>query len=440
MAREGGGGGVAGGVGGKGVGWRWPRWLRIGFDLDSNNSPRGPALTTWKQRPQLVSIAFLAFLPPLLLVFAPSLCMTWGAGGLISSPTRDGEREKTLQVSRLVSRLRRPRGVAPLAYSHTLDIHDPAVQRPPVVLSDRLQGVGPVLEDDVRGPLRLAPLLEVNVKGLERSALPEELPEILVRDPKVQIGHKELHAVIHLVRRLVPGLGLGRGLELDIGQRLGALEIELSGNRTRFLSRTFPTICALLEMIFPCLFFVTFFLMVTVLTPVMAVAPPLVPLAFFFLPAAHSRVFQTPKQRKNVTLRSAMGALEIELSGNRTRFLSRTFRGGLCLGLRSSGRLLLVRLPVLFDHVVKRHPHTSLCVHTCQPTPTTRIQITSARVYSSLLCACCVRAIDFRLPSMPVVVGSIPLSSKSWSPARRASLPRFAERTTNCFSWFRPRP
>ena len=182
-------------------------------------------------------------------------------------------------------------------------------------------------------------------------------------------------------------------------------------------------------MIFPCLFFVTFFLMVTVLTPVMAVAPPLVPLAFFFLPAAHSRVFQTPKQRKNVTLRSAMGALEIELSGNRTRFLSRTFRGGLCLGLRSSGRLLLVRLPVLFDHVVKRHPHTSLCVHTCQPTPTTRIQITSARVYSSLLCACCVRAIDFRLPSMPVVVGSIPLSSKSWSPARRASLPRFAQLT-----------
>ena len=353
-AREGGGGGIAGGVGGKAVGWRWPRWLRIGFDLDSNNSPRGPALTTWKQRPQLVSIAFLAFLPPLLLVFAPSLCMTWGAGGVISSPTRDGEREKTLQVSRLVSRLRRPRGVAPLAYSHTLDLHDPAVQRPPVVLSDRLQGVGPVLEDDVRGPLRLAPLLEVNVKGLERSALPEELPEILVRDPEVQIGHKELHAVIHLVRRLVPGLGLGRGLELDIGQRLGALEIELSGNRTRFLSRT--------------------------------------------------------------------------------------FRGGLCLGLRSSGRLLLVRLPVLFDHVVKRHPHTSLCVHTCQPTPTTPTQITSARVYSSLLCACCVRAIDFRLPSMPVVVGSIPLSSKSWSPARRASLPRFAERTTNCFSWFRPRP
>ena len=74
--------------------------------------------------------------------------MTWGAGGVISSPTRDGEREKTLQVSRLVSRLRRPRGVAPLAYSHTLDLHDPAVQRPPVVLSDRLQGVGPVLEDD----------------------------------------------------------------------------------------------------------------------------------------------------------------------------------------------------------------------------------------------------------------------------------------------------
>ena len=300
-AREGGGGGIAGGVGGKAVGWRWPRWLRIGFDLDSNNSPRGPALTTWKQRSQLVSIAFLAFLPPLFLgfVFAPpSLCMTWGAGGVISSPTRDGEREKTLQVSRLVSRLRRPRGVAPLAYSHTLDIHDPAVQRPPVVLSDRLQGVGPVLEDDVRGPLRLAPLLEVNVKGLERSALPEELPEILVRDPEVQIGHKELHAVIHLVRRLVPGLGLGRGLELDIGQQLGALEIELSGNRTRFLSRTFPTICALLEMIFPCLFFVTFFLMVTVLTPVMAVAPPLVPLAFFFLPAAHSRVFQTPNKGK----------------------------------------------------------------------------------------------------------------------------------------------
>ena len=124
-----------------------------------------------------------------------------------------------------------------------------------------------------------------------------------------------------------------------------------------------------------------------------------------------------------------MGALEIALSGNRTRFLSRTFRGGLCLGLRSSGRLLLVRLPVLFDHVVKRHPHTSLCVHTCQPTPTTPLQITSARVYSSLLCACCVRAIDFRLPSMPVVVGSIPLSSKSWSPARRASLPRFAQLT-----------